>query len=86
MGKDMHALLESGAGADVTFKVEDERTRAHRIILQVCSCVFDCRTAVVQHVTTCKHPHTMGTKYLHAPSGSVQAHGGVFHQCGRCCR
>lgn len=35
MGKDMHALLESGAGADVTFKVEDEMTRAHRIILQV---------------------------------------------------
>ena len=35
MGRDMHALLESGSGADVTFKVEDEMTRAHRIILQV---------------------------------------------------
>ena len=43
MGKDMHALLESGAGADVTFKVEDEMTRAHRIILQVrrpCHCTM----------------------------------------------
>jgi hypothetical protein len=38
MGRDMHALLESGAGADVTFKVEDEMTRAHRIILQVRRC------------------------------------------------
>jgi len=35
MGKDMQLLLESGVGADVTFKVEDELTRAHRIILQV---------------------------------------------------
>ena len=36
MGRDMGALLESGAGSDVTFKVEGELTQAHRIILQVC--------------------------------------------------
>ena len=31
----MAALLESGTAADVTFKVEDEEMRVHRIILQV---------------------------------------------------
>lgn len=33
----MAALLESGVAADVTFKVEDEEMKVHRIILQVSS-------------------------------------------------
>ena len=33
--QDMAALLESGVAADVTFKVEDEEMKVHRIILQV---------------------------------------------------
>ena len=33
--QDMAALLESGTAADMTFKVEDEEMKVHRIILQV---------------------------------------------------
>jgi BTB/POZ domain len=34
MGRDMAMLLESAAASDVTFEVEDEEMRVHRIILQ----------------------------------------------------
>ena len=36
----MALLLESGVAADVTFKVEDEEMKVHRIILQVSSVVL----------------------------------------------
>jgi speckle-type POZ protein len=40
MGLDLAALLESGQNADVTFKVEEETMRAHRIILTTRSPMF----------------------------------------------
>ena len=40
MGQDLAGLLESGQGADVTFQVEEETMRAHRIILTTRSPMF----------------------------------------------
>eukprot|EP00887_Chlorella_sp_A99_P004903 scaffold4.g4903.t1 len=39
LGPELGTLLESGAGSDVTFRVEDESMGAHKIILQArCAC------------------------------------------------
>ena len=40
LGRELSQLLESGAGADVTFKVEDEELKAHRIVLTARSPMF----------------------------------------------
>ena len=40
IGADLAGLLESGHNADVTFKVEDETMRAHKIILTTRSPMF----------------------------------------------
>ena len=40
LGTELSQLLESGAGADVTFKVENEELKAHRIVLTARSPMF----------------------------------------------
>ncbi len=76
----MAALLESGTAADMTFMVEDEEMKVHRIILQVCDRLLPSDGANLLYAVHHSNVH-LTAKRLHVCCPCWYAHACVLQAC-----